>query len=143
MGRRPMGRGPQRPTRARLFAAVLALSCGPEIEIPKVDGLWTGSDVDGTKWELELVEYDVPESSVGGTYLLHGGGSLAYRGAVTGRYEYPSVASNLVMVDPRESLVWRCSFRGTMAHSGQSFAGTVVCTGAADWTSPLDFHRIG
>lgn len=37
----------------------------------------------------------------------------------------------------------RCSFRGTMAQAGQSFTGTVTCTGGgvADWTSPLDFRR--
>lgn len=126
-------------------AAALALGCGPtDPEIPEIAGKWTGADKDGLRWELELTTENESDA-LSGTYTLQVADSLTYRDSVTGRYEYPSVSWDLQIRVPGDPVL-RCSFRGTMAQSGQSFAGTVTCTGFGDpgfgdWTSPLDFRR--
>ena len=118
--------------------AGLALGCG--LEIPEIAGKWSGTDNDADRWEPELTENE--SGLLSGTYTLQIVGSLTLRDSVAGRYEYPVVSWDLEISIPG-SPVQRCSFRGTMAESGQSFAGTVTCTGGgvADWTSPLDFQR--
>jgi len=121
--------------------AYLASGCGlTDPDIPEIAGKWTGTDNDGDRWELELTENE--NGGLSGTYALQIVGSLTFRDSVTGRYEYPVVSWDLEISVPGNP-VQRCSFRGTMAESGQSFAGTVTCTGGgvADWTSPLDFRR--
>ena len=120
---------------------VLSLGCGvTDPEIPEIAGRWTGTDNDGDQWELELTENE--SGALSGTYTLQIVGSLTFHDSVTGRYEYPTVAWDLAISVPGNP-VQSCSFRGTMAQSGQSFAGTVTCTGGGvpDWTSPLDFRR--
>jgi len=121
--------------------AYLASGCGlTDPDITEIAGKWTGTDNDGDRWELELTENE--NGGLSGTYALQIVGSLTFRDSVTGRYEYPVVSWDLEISVPGNP-VQRCSFRGTMAESGQSFAGTVTCTGGgvADWTSPLDFRR--
>ena len=121
--------------------AALALGCGTtDPDTPEIAGDWTGIDNDGDRWELELAED--PGGALSGTYTLQIVGSLTLHDSVTGTYEYPIVAWDLEISFPGYPVQY-CSFRGTMAQSGRSFAGTVTCTGGggSDWTSPLDFQR--
>ena len=116
---------PVRALLALLLLTPLALSCGTDPEIPAIAGEWQATDIDGERWELEIAED--PSGTLTGTYTVRISGSVTLRDAVSGSYDYPAVSWALTVDFPGES-PWRCYFRGTMAQSGETFAGTMTCS---------------
>lgn len=126
-----------RNTCMALLCCLLPVACG-DPDTPRVSGSWLGEDDDNGSWELELSG----SASLSGAYVLtHGVETAALRGDVSGRYAYPEILLDFEIrwfADRIQS----CEFRGTMAESGETIAGSVACVGdGQEWRVTLDLRR--
>ena len=110
-----------------LVPALLVVGCGLIGPTPEIGGTWlaqwpvpTEPRPPPERWEFELSG----SSTVAGTFRVP---SLDETSMVTGEYDDPAVSLSFEKQFLDASL--SCGFRGTMAESGQTIAGTVSCVG--------------
>ena len=121
-----------------LLPALLVFGCGLSgPDTPEITGTWLAQDDADGRWEFELSG----ASAVTGTFLItFPDESFALTGVVTGEYDYPAVSLGFEISFFGETM--SCDFRGTMAESGQTIAGTASCTADSEsFSSALDLRR--